>query len=178
LDSTTADGALPQPILEPSRIIDFIRSNRPATDADCHPDFTPRDIRWDIVLAAKAKCREMLTEQARSQELGQVWSKTHFNHKLITFFSSLGDGLEENLETRLRRYSLERYKAEGEAMLREARRNGDARELIEWMEEKLPQVKTRTENLETVPLTVAAYLELVPETTRENSNGIEGRRRI
>ncbi len=163
LDSNDKDKSLPEPIQEPSRIIDLIRSSRPEREDDHHPDFSPRAIRWDIALEAKKRCREMLRELERSRDLGQVWSRTHINHKLISFFSAHGDGLEVNIEARLRRHSLERDKAEGERLLREATRSGNTSDLIAWMDEKLPQFQRRTENAETVPLTVAAYLELTPE---------------
>ena len=162
LEVDAARSLFPEPVQEPSGIIEMIRSKRPEHDSESHPDFQPREIRWDIILDAKKRTREMLLQQGRDAAVGQRWAKTHINHKLKLFFAPLQDGLSPDLEARLGRFSLERDSAEAETLLREAKVTGNALPLRDWLEENLPKLKATRENLKTMPLTVVSYMELVP----------------
>lgn len=154
----------PDPIQEPSQIIDLIRSPKPASDDLYHPDISPRDIKWEIILDAKRRCREMLIAQARNEALGQVWAANHINKKVQRLFAGRPDPLPNELSRRLGRFSLEGDRSEVEDMLKEAQRTGDATAFIEWLDEKLPAIALSGDNPETMPLEVVSYLELIPET--------------
>jgi hypothetical protein len=162
LEAGAAQSLFPEPVQEPSGIIEMIRSQRPEHDSESHPDFQPREIRWDIILDAKQRAREMLLQQGRDAAVGQKWAKTHINHRLKLFFAPLQDGLSADIEARLGRFSLERDKAEVEPLLREAKETGNAVPLRDWLEENLPKLKATRENLQTMLLTVVSYMELVP----------------
>lgn len=154
----------PEPTQEPSRIIDYIRSAKPESEDLYHPDITPREIKWDIILDAKKRCREMLVAQCRNEAQGQVWATNHINKKVQRFLAGRPDALPNELTRRLGRFSLEKHKAEAEEMLKEAQSTGDASAFIEWLDEKLPSIALAGDNAETMPLEVVSYLELVPET--------------
>ena len=159
-----ATGLFQEPTQEPSQIIDLIRSSKPSSIDQEVPDFTPRDINWDIILDAKKRCREMLIAQSRNEAQGQVWASNHINKKLQKFFAVRPDGLPNKLSRRLGRYSLEKHKTEAEEMIKAAQASRDSTALVEWLNEKLPPITLAADNPETMPLEVVSYLELVPET--------------
>lgn len=154
----------PEPTQEPSRIIDLIRSPKPASEDLYHPDITPREIKWDIILDAKRRCREMLVAQCRNEAQGQVWATNHINKKVQRFLAGRPDALPNELTRRLGRFTLEKHKAEAEEMLKDAQRTGNASAFIEWLDGTLSPIAHAGDNPETMPLEVVSYLELVPET--------------
>ena len=158
------DSLFPEPVQEPSQIIDLIRSQKPSSREQNVPDFTPRDINWDIILDAKQRCREMLIAQSRNEALGQVWATNHINKKVKTFFAVRPDALPNDLSRRIGRYSLEKYKTEAEDMMKAAQKNKDVSLFVNWLDDKLPPITLAGDNPETMPLEVVSYLELVPET--------------
>jgi len=157
-------GLFPEPVQEPGQIIELIRSARPPTADLCRPDFTPRDIRWSIILDAKKKCREMLLEQARNEAQGQVWPATHVNKKLKTFLAARQFDDPTDVERRLGRFSLERHKDAAEEHMHAAQQSRNVTPLLQWLDETLPHVAISRDNPETIPLEIVSYLELVPET--------------
>ncbi len=159
-----ATDLFPEPVQEPSQIIDLIRSPKPHSEDQHVPDFSPRDINWEIILDAKKRCREMLIAQARNEAQGQVWATNHINKKVKSFFAVRPDGLPNELLRRLGRYSLEKYKAEAEEMMKAAQESRDTTAFVNWLDEKLPPITLAGDNPETMPLEVVSYLELVPET--------------
>lgn len=159
-----AAGLFPEPTQEPSQIIDLIRSPKPSSDDQHMPDFSPRDINWEIILDAKRRCREMLIAQARNEAQGQVWATNHINKKVKSFFAARPDGLPSELSRRLGRYSLEKHKAEAEEMMRAAQESKDTTALVNWLDDMLPPITLASDNPETMPLEVVSYLELIPET--------------
>ncbi|MBI2842739.1 MAG: hypothetical protein HYX78_05005 [Armatimonadetes bacterium] len=162
-DKQTLD-LFPEPVQEPSRIIDLIRSPKPPSEDQSVPDVSPRDIKWEIILDAKRRCREMLIAQARNEAQGQVWATGHINKKIKTFFAVRPDTLPGDISLRLGRYSLEKHKAEAEEMMRTAQESRNTTELVDWLDEKLPPITLASDNPETMPLEVVSYLELIPET--------------
>jgi len=164
-DIAPSDGTLfPEPIQEPGAIIELIRSQKPPTADLCRPDFTPRDIHWDIILDAKKRCREMLLQQTLSEAQGQVWPATHINKKLKTFLVVRPYDDPTDIEKRLGRFSLERHKETAEGLLRSAQQSRDISSLLQWLDATLPHITVGRDNPETMPLEVVSYLELVPET--------------
>lgn len=159
-----ATDLFPEPVQEPSQIIDLIRSPKPHSEDQHVPDFSPRDINWGIILDAKKRCREMLIAQARNEAQGQVWATNHINKKVKSFFAVRPDGLPNELSRRLGRYSLEKYKAEIEEMMKVAQESRDTTAFVNWLDEKLPPITLASDNPETMPLEVVSYLELIPET--------------
>lgn len=159
-----ATDLFPEPVQEPSQIIDLIRSPKPPSDDQHVPDFSPRDINWDIILDAKKRCREMLIAQARNEAQGQVWAANHINKKVKSFFAARPDRLPNELSRRLGRYSLEKCKAEAEEMMKAAQESRDTAAFVSWLDEKLPPITLAGDNPETMPLEVVSYLELIPET--------------
>ncbi len=155
---------LPKPVQEPSQIIELIRSPKPPSKDRCVPDVSPRDINWEIILDAKRRCREMLIEQARNEEQGQVWATGHINKKIKTFFAARPDPSPNNISQRLGRYSLENHKIKAEEMMKAARESTDTSAFVKWLDENLPLVNQANDNPETMPLEVVSYLELIPET--------------
>jgi hypothetical protein len=160
----TGDTLFPQPIQDPVQIIDLIRSQKPPTPDLCHPDFTPREINWQIVLDAKKKCREMLVQQARSERQGQTWPSSHINHRVKAFLAVRPYDDTCDIENRLGRFSLERHREDAEKQLAAAREAKDCTGLLQWLDSVLPALDTTRDNPETIPLEVVSYLELVPET--------------
>jgi hypothetical protein len=157
-------GLFPEPVQEPGQIIELIRSARPPTADLCRPDYTPRDIRWSIILDAKKKCREMLLEQARNEAQGQVWPATHVNKKLKTFLAARQIDDPTDVERRLGRFSLERHKNTAEKLMHDAQQTRNITPLLQWLDETLPRIAISRDNPETIPLEIVSYLELVPET--------------
>ena len=158
------DDFFPELQQEPRQIIDLIRSPRPESDDMYVPDFSPREINWEIILDAKKRCREMLIEQSRNEAQGQVWAANHINKKVKSFFAVRSDGLPNDLTRRLGRYSLEKHKAEAEEMMKKAQESKNIAAFIDWLNQKLSPITLANDNPETMPLEVVCYLELVPET--------------
>ncbi len=162
MDRQAAD-LFPEPVQEPSQIIDLIRSAKPSDDEHL-PDVSPRDINWEIILDAKKRCREMLIVQARNEAHGQVWAANHINRKVKSFFAVRPDGLPNDLSRRLGRYALEKYKTEAEEMMKAAEASKDVTAFVDWLDDVLPPITLEGDNPETMPLEVVSYLELIPET--------------
>lgn len=156
---------LSEPIQDPSQIIDLIRSARPISEEMSRPDVSPREIRWDIILDAKRRCREMLVTQFRNETQGQIWPANHTNKKIQKFFAAWPQALPDDIAKRLGRFSLEKHKTEAEELLKSACEKRDATGLIKWLDEKLPRIENiPADNPETIPLEIVSYLELIPET--------------
>ncbi|MBI2843644.1 MAG: hypothetical protein HYX78_09620, partial [Armatimonadetes bacterium] len=163
LDKQSPD-LFPEPVQEPSRIIDLIRSPKPPSEDQSVPDISPRDIKWEIILDAKKRCREMLIAQARNEAQGQVWATGHINKKIKTFFAVRPDTLPSDISLRLGRYSLEKHKVEAEETMKAAQESRDTTAFVQWLDDKLPPISLASDNPETLPLEVVSYLELIPET--------------
>lgn len=157
-----------EPIQDPSQIIDLIRSTKPTSKGMNRPDVIPWKIRWDIILDAKRRCREMLVAQYRNEIQGQIWPARHINKRIQTFFGVWPEPLPNDLARRLGRFSLEKHGREAEQLLKSARETQEGQkvlELVKWLDQKLPLLEeAMEENPETIPLEIVSYLELIPET--------------
>lgn len=162
---TPEDLAAP-PVTDVATIFNHVESQRPASRDDYHPEVQPREIRWDVVLAAEQHCRKLLVQRHREADKGQVWPRGHINLKIQQYFASRPGVLEEEYLRALGCTSLERHKAELQGLLTAAN-DGDAQGLLNVLRHHLQPAWADGENPETVPLEVVAYVELVPETEVE-----------
>lgn len=158
-----ANGHPEAPKTDVAAIFNIVESQRPPDESHYHPEVQPREIRWDIVLAAKEYCREMMVKVDREEQQGQVWPQRHINLKLQQFFAARPGLLEEEYLRALGTTSLERQKAELQGLLKEAT-DGNTQGLLDAVHAALQPAEASGENPETAPLEVVAYMELVPET--------------